>query len=305
MFVVFCLIERVLSGKMKGVKVFVLIVVFVTGVVVGRYQVFPYSLLQGAKRSLLPVDSDFHLRRPSVSSTRYTDTSQKVEVSCENVDFSNSLVALAFGQSNAANTGETRYTPKHSVFNFYRGKCYLAADPLLGATSDMGTVWSRLGDLIVEEKAYSSVVFIVMGVGGSSVSDWASEGELFGRIESVQKELDVVGIAITHLFWHQGEIDARIGTTTIEYKKRFLDMLEGIRGLGIKAPLYLALASRCEGPVSKAIQSAQLELIRERDDILKGANTDVISDMDDRYDFCHFSDSGLKKHAESWMRTIE
>ncbi len=285
----------------KLVLLLLVVAVFVLGVAVGRYQVFPFQWIQKAR--------DYMVTTPGMPTDlfidEYRDLTGKHEVSCDSINLSNTMVALAFGQSNSANSGETHYASKHSIFNFYNGRCYRAADPLLGASSDKGSVWTRLGDLIVEDGLYDSVIFVTIGIKSTSVSRWQPDGDLFQRIVDASNRLDGQGLKLTHLFWHQGEADGALGTSKGEYKASFIEMVEGIRGLGIGAPLYLAIASRCGGPVVEEIQRAQRELVEERADVLLGANTDTLSDMDDRYDFCHFSDTGLRKHAVLWLGALK
>jgi hypothetical protein len=235
----------------------------------------------------------------------YNDVSKKQEIPCSTLGMRNTMVALTFGQSNSANYGETRYTPARAVYNFYEGKCYKAADPLLGATGDKGSVWTRLGDMLIDNGLYSHVIFVTIGVGGTSVARWTTNGDLFQRIVKAKRQLDRKNLQLTHLLWHQGETDGKIGTKKDDYKMMLADMLDGIRHLGINAPLYLAITTRCEGPIKMDIHEAQLELVEERDDIVVGANTDTLSDMDDRYDFCHFSETGLQKHAALWLQSIQ
>jgi len=50
------------------------------------------------------------------------------------------MVALVFGQSNAANFGESPHKAREGVYNFYQGKLYAAQDPLLGADGNGGSV---------------------------------------------------------------------------------------------------------------------------------------------------------------------
>src|SRR5688572_30663637 len=72
---------------------------------------------------------------------------QRVEIA--EALFSRCAAILVFGQSNGANSGDTPYIPKHRVFNFnvFDGQCYVARDPLLGATESKGNFASRLGDM--------------------------------------------------------------------------------------------------------------------------------------------------------------
>lgn len=275
---------------------------FFYGVIVGVYQVFPYYLMQDAKNY-------FATTTPAIFSDSvtigYDDLANKEEVACEDIDMTNTMVALAFGQSNSANAGETRFASTKPVFNFYKGRCFKAVDPLLGATSDQGSAWTRLGDMLVDSGLFDNVIFVTIGVGSTSISRWKSDGDLFQRIVNAKTHLDQQQLKLTHLLWHQGESDGLIGTSKQGYKAMFVDMVDGIRRLGVDAPLYLAVATRCRGPAVEEIQQAQLELAEEREDVLMGPNTDTISDMDDRHDFCHFSHAGLRKHAALWLEALK
>src|SRR5690606_30898496 len=112
-----------------------------------------------------------------------------------------------FGQSNAANSLERRYSAPKAV-NFHDGKCYPAQDPLLGTTNQYGSVWTLLAS-----KLDVPVVIIAAGVGGSSVKRWAS-GDLH---DDMQRTLRGTKYRVTHFLWHQGETDATDGTTADEY----------------------------------------------------------------------------------------
>lgn len=316
--------KRVLFGSL-------VILAFFYGAAVGRYKVFPYQFIKQTK-SLMTANaspSSIDTGHSDVSGVQqlrstgngysdvsgvqqlrstdngYSDVSEKQEIPCGTIDMTNTMVALTFGQSNSTNDGEVRYSPAKSVYNFYEGKCYKAADPLLGASGDKGSVWTRLGDMLINNGLYSNVIFVSIGVGGTSVSRWTTDGDLFQRIVETKRQLDQQNMRFTHLLWHQGETDGEIGTEKDDYKTMLADMANGIRRLGINAPLYIAVATRCKGPIKMDIHEAQLELVGERDDILMGANTDTLSDMDDRYDFCHFSDAGLQKHALLWLQSIQ
>jgi len=234
----------------------------------------------------------------------YLDTSSKTRVDCENVAGPRTMVALVFGQSNSANHGETRYAPKREVYNFYDGKCYVAADPLLGATGDRGSVWTRLGDMLIESGMYDKVLLVPVGVGGTPVRRWTTTGDLHRRILDSIYQLKKKGFKITHIFWHQGEAD--VNTPKDDYVKMFTAMLEDIRKRGVDAPIYVAVATRCgSGPASLETQQAQRELVNTEKGIYPGPFTDALDTMDDRYDSCHFSDAGLRKHAALWLAAVK
>jgi hypothetical protein len=85
------------------------------------------------------------------------------------------MVALAMGQSNAANSGESPIRAGRGVYNFHEGKLYIARDPLLGGSNNGGggSVWTRLGPKLLKHLRRGRVR--VGGGGGridSSMGTW-------------------------------------------------------------------------------------------------------------------------------------
>ena len=74
----------------------------------------------------------------------YVDVSNKSEVSCPVED--DAYIIIGFGQSNSANYAGHRFEINKDIVNFYNGKCYVANDPLLGATGRSGSVWIPLSE---------------------------------------------------------------------------------------------------------------------------------------------------------------
>ncbi|XSC43585.1 hypothetical protein ACF1BQ_037650 [Bradyrhizobium sp. RDT10] len=66
------------------------------------------------------------------------------------------------GQSNAANYGTTRHAAREAVDNFdpATGKCFAAADPLLGTDGIGGSFATRLGDILVQAGRYDRVILV-------------------------------------------------------------------------------------------------------------------------------------------------
>ena len=227
---------------------------------------------------------------------------EKVEAHIAQLQDKRVMVAIVFGQSNSANHGESRKRAKEGVYNFYKGKLYRADDPLLGATGDRGSVWTRLGDKILEEKLYDNVIFISIGVHTTSIARWTTSGDLHSRIISAIDEAMQSGLKVTHLLWQQGESDLR--TSKEEYKAMFMDMLSSIRSTGIKAPIYVSISTRCGTSILSEVQEAQAELVDIPLGIYPGPNTDSLG-FCYRYDGCHFSDEGLEKYAELWLEKLK
>lgn len=214
------------------------------------------------------------------------------------------MVVLVFGQSNAGNWGESRRVAGPQVFNFFRGRYERARDPLPGANGNGGSVWTRLGDKIIAAKLYDRVVFVPASIGATEIAQWAPGGALHKELLRNVREARRARLTFTHLLWHQGESDAVLGTSAEDYRQRFLAMLEAIRALGVDAPAFVAVATRCgQYPPNETIRAAQTGLADPRRGIFLGPDTDQLG-LEYRYDGCHFSDLGLEMHAEMWLQVI-
>ena len=236
--------------------------------------------------------------------TVFTDAKGREEVSCWSIDH-DAAVILAMGQSNAGNYGETLYRPVQPVFNFNwnDGKCYRAEDPLLGSTGDRGSVWTRLGDALVETKRFKQVVIVPVGVGGSSVRDWAGPDGPSQRAVRANEALGRVGLHVTHVLWHQGEADYEMHKDV--YSRLFARMTDYIRANGINAPVFVATATVCNNIGASQIREAQRELPFRLANVFAGPDTDALDSIYDRRDnLCHFSDRGLALHARLWRDVI-
>jgi hypothetical protein len=235
----------------------------------------------------------------------FDETRDREPVDCARFgpDAQRSAVLLTGGQSNAANYGQLPIAPRDAVFNFswFDGRCYRARDPLLGPDGNGGSVWTRLGDLLVSRKQYDQVLIVPIAVGGSALRRWPPGGDLHSRVVDAKLRLDAAGIRITHVLWHQGERDAELDTPADEYSARFGAFVSGLRELGIDAPVYAAIASACNGPGRESIRAAQRALPERFPGVHAGPDTDTLDRFEYRYDGCHFSDAGLDAHARLWL----
>jgi hypothetical protein len=244
------------------------------------------------------LDSGVYLR--SVDSS---DTGVRLPVSREEIG--DACVLLIIGQSNGANHGETRSTANRAVFNFnpFDGLCYRACDPLLGATGDGGSPWCILGDALIADGFAQSILLCSFAVGGSTVAEWAPGGTYHHRLTYGIAALRQAGFEPTYVLWHQGEADALYGTSAEDYSKAFQELVTSLRELGIRVPIYVALASYFAIPQgyerSQAIiRRAQQSLISPQHAILPGPDTDMIRD---RFDGSHMGTAGLREHARLWQ----
>jgi hypothetical protein len=227
-----------------------------------------------------------------------------VEVDCASIEGKRPMVALVFGQSNAANFGLSKKLSGHSVYSYHNGKCYKAADPLPGANGMGGSIWTRLGDIVISSKLYDSVLFVSVGYGGTIVADWKPGGKVHKRLVNGMRGPHAIGLEFTHLIWMQGESDAAGETTQKKYVSDFEEMLGSLRSGGVKAPVLVSLTSVCGVYESKAVRNAQRQLANEHAGVYQGPDTDALG-RSHRYDDCHFNDKGLLKAAEAWFEAIK
>jgi len=250
------------------------------------------------------LDPDQIMLPPPRADT-FVQAFDKVEVPEADVFKDGTPIVLVIGQSNAANEGMGRHTPGTGVYNwnYIDGKYYVAADPLLGATGTEGSFVSRLGDCLVRDAGYPSVVLVPLAVGGTFVHDWTQQGRLCSRLIGSLRRLREMGRLPTHILWHQGEADASFGTPPDAYRARFLSMLKSIRDQGCSAPVYVAVATRCGALLNAGIREAQKSLANGHD-VLAGPDTDLIDQNHRMPDGVHLAASGLDEHAKMWFEIL-
>lgn len=222
------------------------------------------------------------------------------EVGCPAGSPSRRFVALTFGQSNAANDVQGRHASVPRVIHFHEGRCYAGKDPLPGATGNQGSVWSRLGDLLITAGAYDEVVLVGIAVSSSEVARWSAGGDLHARLLDALAQMKAHGLEPTHLLWHQGETDAKAQTSAEAYRRHFLSMMGSVRARGFDTPVFVAGASYCHGRSSAAVRAAQASLPDAASGIHGGPDTDLLVGPQWRHDDCHFNAAGAARHAELW-----
>jgi hypothetical protein len=228
----------------------------------------------------------------------------QVEADCAEILKSKKLmVALVFGQSNAGNFGNEPMEAAAGVYSFYRGRCYRAKDPLPGGDGSGGSIWSRLGSMLIESGVYEKIIFVPASKGATTVGDWGPDGRMHYLLKLALRDALASGFVFTHLLWQQGENDGFAGTGFEEYEESFILMLDTIREAGVKAPVYVAVSTRCLRLPVPEVRKALKNLPKLRPDILPGPDTDELGPAE-RYDGCHFNSEGLEKAARLWLNKL-
>lgn len=219
------------------------------------------------------------------------------------------MVAFVFGQSNAANHGGQKFSAEGlPVFNFWQGHYYAAADPLLGATGSGGSVWTLMAKQLLEKHMFDQVILIPAAIGGTSVAQWQPGGELHPMLLTRLQLVKRSGLQVTHFLWHQGEADNPLspdhGTDLEGYRQGMQQIIAVTHQYFPQAKFFVAQTSHCAAmaPSSAALRAVQAKLADGKS-VMRGPNTDAIGEKD-RYDDCHFSGSGLQKHADGWIKAL-
>lgn len=225
---------------------------------------------------------------------------------CKSIDRENLVVILAVGQSIASNYGSTPYRPGPHVFSFYNGRCFPGHDPLPGADGAGGSIWSRLGDLLVQRGHAKSVLLVAVGAGGSSVAEWVPGGKLHARLIDAGHSMKLAGISPSMVIWHQGSRDARMDPDA--YRNYLRELVDSFPFLDIRlgqpTRLLIATHTRCKSPPVEALRAAQHSLVDHNHYIYEGPDMDVVDDGM-KYDDCHYNEAGLNFASQKWLDAIE
>jgi len=220
------------------------------------------------------------------------------------------IIFLAFGQSNAADYGLGIYIPHNEVYNYYKGDVYKAKEPLLGPDGSGSSVWTRLGDLLIDSGLYEKVIIIPCGIGQTSIQCW-TEGKCREKLNETLNYLSKDSITPTHIFWEQGETDNVDKTSRAQYKTRLKELIQVFRDRHIEAPFYVSVCSYFpysnNNPlgINDSIRLAQLETIQEIKNTRQGPDTDSLNLAYYRMDAVHFTEKGLDRLALEWFKKIK
>ena len=265
---------------------------------------YPLQLIEGPPKPISMMPEGRHAAMDRAG--RLLDYPGKIEVQCPDQEPGTAVLLIA-GQSNAANSGAKRHTTRYPdrVLNFIAGRCFVANSPLLGSNGFAGEYWTPLGDQLIESGTFDRVILAPVAVGGSRVAQWASGGDLNASMKPLVADL-VLRYRVTHVLWHQGESDLVLGTDADSYRRDFLSFAASLRVQGVDAPIYVSMATRClpGWKVPNPIRTAQQELVDLKSGLKSGVDTDFLLEAQDRYDDCHFAESGEMKAAKAWAELL-
>ncbi|MEQ1749772.1 MAG: Ig-like domain repeat protein, partial [Prosthecobacter sp.] len=220
-------------------------------------------------------------------------------------------IYLTAGQSNSANFGApygTIFDDRISAYNYTNSNWSKAADPMPGGGGAGGSVWSRLGDLLISRDNVP-VAFACMGEGSSQVVNWVpGSGTYYStHITTTVQAFPLNGFRA--FLWHQGENDSLESTSTTLYQTRLNSIISQSRvDAGWSIPWYVAEASNF--PFASLIQeervvAGQRRVIFADALVFPGPVTDDFH-LEDKLteDLVHCNSAGFADHAAQWAAVL-
>lgn len=230
------------------------------------------------------------------------DSSVKEEQTCQTP--SETLAFVIFGQSNAANHGETRLLAPTDTFDFYDNRCFEGHDPQFSATSNGGSPWPAFAQVLRESGETRPILWTNVAVGNTRADEWVSNTPNAERFRAETEALQSKGYRIAAFLFFQGESDRE--TTREAYLAALSDIANMTATLSPDTPLILSNSSICgveTGPVNTLI-TVRAALAARHTHIHVGPDTDALGQAY-RYDGCHFNKEGLQALGLAWAKSVQ
>lgn len=277
---------------------------FLWGAYAGAYNKWPVPTLREMRAFMrnggaLPVEYD-----AIGALVRYPG---KIRITCPK-QTNRTMVLLALGQSNAANSGGQRYTSRHgnNVVNYFDGKCWKASSPLLGSYGDGGEIWTEFANTLLDGGAFDHVIILPMGIGGANIGRWHT-GDL-GAALSKRLAASSTDYFLTDLIWVQGEADALQGRSFDDYLARMQAIFSKIRQRHPQVRIFVNVGTKCDGNqpwhLGNEVRQALLRAPNVMPGIYAGVDTDRLLTHIDRRDACHWGSSGQSKVVRALVDRI-
>lgn len=217
------------------------------------------------------------------------------------------LVLITIGQSLFTNHVSGSYACKQKVHNLSldNGGVYTAAQPLLGCSltptpARESNYAMHLADKIILANKADRIILCPIGIGGTTIAQWASGGVCNERIGVLARRLEAQGYAAGAILWHQGESDH--GTAQSSYAAALSSVIGTFRANGLTAPFFPARATYSYGAVDAAVRAAQLG-VADGVSVHAGPDLDTLGSAN-RVDDLHFNQAGASAAADLWLSSI-
>lgn len=216
-------------------------------------------------------------------------------------------VIVTIGQSLITNAVDGLYAagPKVHNLSLECGGVFQATQPLLGcsygAAGRPSNYALHLADKLIAANICARAIIAPIGIGGTTVTQWANGGPVNERIGVLSARLAAHGYVADYVLWHQGESDHGVSSST--YTSLLNEVISTFRSKGVAAPFLVALASYNNGATSTAVRNGQLGTVNGSG-VFLGPDLDTLG-ASYRVDNLHFNQAGANAAANLWLQTIQ
>lgn len=213
------------------------------------------------------------------------------------------LHVLVLGDRLAANCHAVAYAPVSGVVVLGSdGQERPAADPLIGADCNAGSVWMPLAARLKRQPGIDKVVLIPVAVDGLKAEDWGADTTAARRLAAAVAVIQARGAKIDYALWQQGLADSN---TSIGVYQTHMRMTMKHTSLAIPIDKWLiATVGNCEGRQLQHLREAQRLLAKQA--VLSrfaGPSTDLPSEG--LAGGCTLSARGQEMMAQRWFDAIQ
>lgn len=104
----------------------------------------------------------------------------------------------------------------------------------------VGSLWGKLGDSLIDNGLCTTVVWIPFGIGGTEIAEWDYTGLYGPNAIAIVNWMNKLSVNISAFLWMQGERDAKIQTSQVNYFTRASQLIQMTRTAGYTGPWYIA-----------------------------------------------------------------
>lgn len=213
------------------------------------------------------------------------------------------LVLLVLGQSNAANHGAPSAAQAAAIPVFFRGRCFMARDPLPGGSGEGASLWPLVAANLGGQLHGRPLLFAQLAVESTTIADWTRAGPLRDALRAEMAALARARLAVDLVLWQQGEADAKSHTSTQAYRQGLAELRRALDAGGVRAPVVAALSTWCPGSDGGQVRAAIRQFADGGAAFIVGPDTDALQGAM-RSGGCHFSTDGLRAAAAQWSVTL-
>lgn len=243
---------------------------------------------------------------PDINSFFMTDASRKIEKPCPQ----DALTFFVIGQSHAANSMKPPVPSDGNpeLLNYFNGKCYLLADPILGPTDRLGSLWPAFAQKL-HPHVNKPVVIMSYAFNGTSAAQWLPGETEYGLLARAMKEAKLYtaqGGTVEYVIYDQGQMDAMRRTPKEIYAANLKIIFDYVQAeIPGDQTFLIHSQSWCTAynPPVPYIIGAQAEFAAARPDTAVFFNSDTLDDTY-RHDKCHFNGKGRAVIAEKLVEAV-